>query len=93
MKTFIFKEIRYHNRKRNNRECVIYKVKNNIPVFIGDLYYSTGSTPGAENEVFRFLIENKFIPKKYYNLSQNEWRGAGYYCKEVEDKGIKIISI
>lgn len=93
MKTFIFKENKYRNRKRNNRECVIYQIKNNTPIIIGIISYTTGSTMGAESEVFHFLIENGFIPKSYYNLSKNEWRGGGYYCQEVESKGIKIIEI
>lgn len=93
MKTFIFKKLIYNSKTSNNRECVIYRVKNNIPHYIGSVYYTTGMTCGAESEVFHFLIKNKYIPKSYYNLSKNDWRGSGYYCQEVEDKGVKIIEI
>ena len=88
MKTFIFKKLIYNINTSNNRECVIYRVKNNIPQYIGSVYYTTGTTCGAESEVFRFLIINKYLPESYYNLSKNDWRGSGYYCQEVEDKGV-----
>lgn len=30
------------------------------------------------------------LPKSYYNLSRTSWSGGGYYCKEVEKKGVRI---
>lgn len=83
MKTFIYKETAHHNRTRNNRELTIYKMKNNIPQYVGTLEYSTGSTRGAQHEAFNFLMEHGYIPKKYYKSSECAWRGAGYFYGEV----------
>ncbi len=83
MKNFIYKETRYPNRTRNNRELTIYKIKNNTPEYIGSLEYSTASTRGAQHETFNFLINNGYIPKKYYKSSECSWMGAGYFFGEV----------
>lgn len=83
MKIFIYKEIKHHNRTRSNRELTIYKIKNNIPVYIGSVEYSTGSTRGAKHEAFNFLMDNGHIPKKYYNSSKCDWMGAGYFYGDV----------
>lgn len=91
MKTFIYKETAYY-RKHNNRELTIYQVKKNTPCYVGTLEYTTGSTKGAKAEVLQFLIDNKYIPKKYYYSSECSWRGAGYYGGIVVDK-YKIIEI
>ena len=93
MKTFVYVETRYHNRKRNNREARIYRVVNNQPKYLGFTQWSTGSTMGSDSEVFHWLMDNGYIPKSYYALSENEWRGKGYYCQEVEKKGYKIKGI
>lgn len=83
MKTFIYKEIAHHNKKRYNRELTIYRIKNNTPIYIGYTEFSTGSTRGAKHECFNYLMENGHIPKKYYNSSCSEWMGAGYFFGEV----------
>lgn len=83
MKIFIYKEIKHPNRTRNNRELTIYKIKNNIPVYIGTIEYSTGSTRGAKHETFNFLMDNGYIPKKYYNSSCDPWTGPGYFYGDV----------
>ena len=83
MKTFIYKEVKHHNRKRNNRELTIYKIENNIPNYIGAVEYSTASTRGATHEVFNFLMNNGYIPKKYYKSSECDWMGAGYFFGKV----------
>ena len=92
MKTFIYKETAYHNRKHNNRELTIYLLKNNTPQFIDTIYYTTGSTQGAKAEILQHLIEKKYIPKKYYYSSVTDWSGAGYYYGEVTEK-YKIIEV
>lgn len=92
MTTFIYKEIAHHNRTRNNRELTIYKIKNNTPVYIGFVKYSTGSTRGAKHETFNFLMDNGHIPKKYYKSSQCGWMGPGYFFGEVTNH-YKIIEI
>lgn len=93
MKTFIFTEERFPNRMRNNRRLRIYRVVNNQPKYLGFTDYSTGSTMGAKSEAFHWLMDNGYIPKSYYHLSENDWQGSGYYCQAVEDKGCKIVEI
>lgn len=93
MKTFIFTEERFPNKKRNNRLLRIYRIVHNRPKYLGWVEYSTGSTMGAESEAFHWLMDNGYIPKSYYNLSKSDWSGAGYYCQAVEDKGCKIIEL
>lgn len=83
MTTFIYKETAYHNRTRNNRELTIYRVKNNKPEYIGIKKFSTGSTRGAQHEAFNYLMDNGYIPKKYYKSSECDWMGAGYFYGEV----------
>ena len=85
MKTFIF-------ATNIHREISIYQIKRNKPYFIGTIG-SHEHSHGNISDVFNYLIDNKYIPKSYFNLSKNNWRGAGYYCPEIEDKGIKIIEI
>jgi hypothetical protein len=84
MKTFIYKETKHNNRTRNNRELTIYHIKNNMPVYIGNYEYSTGSTRGAKHEVFNYLMDNGYIPKKYYKSSECDWMGPGYFYGNVE---------
>lgn len=83
MKTFIYKETAHHKRTRNNRELTIYTIKNNKPVYIGTVEYSTGSTRGAKHEAFNYLMDNGYIPKKYYNSSVDPWTGPGYFYGDV----------
>ena len=83
MTNFIYKEIAHHNRKRNNREVTIYIIKHNKAEYVGTLEYSTGSTRGAQSEVFNFLMDHDYIPKKYYTSSECAWMGAGYFFGEV----------
>jgi hypothetical protein len=92
MKTFIYKEIAYHNRTRNNREAIIYKIKNNRPEFVGCVEFSTASTRGAQHECFNYLMNAGYIPKKYYKSSLCAWRGEGYFFGEVT-KHYNIIKI
>ena len=84
MQTFIYKETKHNNRTRNNRELTIYRIKNNMPVYIGTCEYSTGSTRGAKHETFNYLMNSGYIPKKYYKSSVCAWMGPGYFSGEVE---------
>ena len=93
MKTYIFTKEYSRARNYENVRCKIYRVKNNKPIYVGLARFGNISNSGAINEVFRALIELKEIPKNYYNLSQNHWRSGGYYCDNVEKKGIKIIEL
>ena len=91
MKTFFF--YGQYQKGQLNRVCTIYQVKRNTPVYVGKVQFSTASTPGDRSEVFQKLIELGYIPKKMYNLSKCSWSGAGYYCKEVEERGYKIFEL
>ena len=71
----------------------VYRIKKNAPESLGLVEVSETSTRGYDRETFIFLINNGFLPKSYYALSYCEWRGNGYYCPEVEAKGIKIIGV
>lgn len=96
MKVFVYVETAYHNKKRNNRMLRIYQLVKNQPKYLGFIEYTTGSTQGSDSECFHWLIENGYIPKKYYNLSElwsSGWMGKGYYCQAVEDKGYKIMQL
>lgn len=64
-----------------------------MPLFIGPMTIWNRSNRGSLSEVFNYLMRKKIIPKKYFGLSKCEWRGPGYYCQEVEDKGIRITEI
>ena len=92
MKTFIYKETAYRNRIRNNRELTIYRIKDNKPIYVGSVEFSTGSTRGAKHEAFNYLMDNGYIPKKYYNSSKSDWCGAGYFYGDVE-KYYSIIEV
>jgi hypothetical protein len=85
MVTFIYKETKHHNRVRNNREVTIYRIQNNLPNYIGTVEFSTGSTRGAQHEAFNYLMDNGYIPKKYYTSSECDWMGAGYFFGEVQN--------
>ncbi len=83
MKTFIYKELRFPNRTRNNRELTIYKIEKNAPRYIGTVEFCSGSTRGATHEAFNYLMDHGYIPKKYYRSSECGWRGAGYFYGDV----------
>ena len=68
-------------------------MKNNIPSYIGSITYSNGACKGHESEVLSFLCAAGYIPKKVMKLSKCEWRGEGYYCKEVMDAGYSIYGV
>lgn len=91
MKTFVF--TKKYQKGRNNVFIRIYKIVKNNPVYIGYTEFSSSSTMGDESEVFHKLIELKYIPKKLYKTSECSWRGAGYYCHEIKDKGYNIIGL
>lgn len=93
MRTYIFTTEYKKTSIYRNILCKIYRIKNNKPIYVGKANFNTGSCKQAISEVFCKLIELKEIPNKYYNLSKTDWRSGGYYCEEVEEKGIKIIEL
>ena len=64
----------------------IYRLKKNVPYYIGKAEWQTASYKGAVSEVFGKLIELGEIPKKYYNSPVCEWRGRGYFAGDVTEK-------
>lgn len=90
MRSFLYTEV---HRTVHNTTYRVYRIKNNMPLFIGPMTIWNRSNRGSLSEVFNYLMRKKIIPKKYFGLSKCEWRGPGYYCREVEDKGIHITEI
>lgn len=88
MKTYIW--IKTKETSKGNVTLKVYRMKNNLPHYITTAYYNNSSTRGADSEAFNALINCGELPKSYYNLSRTSWSGGGYYCKEVEKKGIRI---
>lgn len=66
-----------------NEKARIYGIKNGELVFCCQAEWCTSSCRGAQSEVYQALIENGFIPKKWYKSSVCEWRGAGYFAGDV----------
>lgn len=93
MKTYIFTVKYTRATYGSNFALRIYRVKNNQPQYVTTRKGNTGSMRGFESEVFNALMDCGEIPKSYYNLSSCSWRSGGYYCQEVEDKGVKIIEL
>lgn len=87
-KSFIY-SIKELDRKGNMR-CSVYQIKRNRPIYVGWMDFKSGCSKGGDAEVLKFLIEQKQLPKYLYNVSQCSWRGVGYYCPEIEDKGYFI---
>ncbi len=88
MRTYIFT-----TEYKKKTICTIYRVKNNMPIYIGEVEFSMASTKDAVSEVFNKLVQLKEVPKSLLKLSQCSWRSAGYYCTKVEDNGVRIIEI
>lgn len=87
-KTFVFTTERIGNK--GDRRSHIYRIKRNRPINVGVVEWRTGSTPGSESEVLRYLVAKKELPKYLLKVSECNWRGAGYYCPEIEDLGYYI---
>lgn len=88
MKKFYFIEKRTTpmngESKAINREQHIYQLKNSELVYCCRARFSTGSTQGSIAEAFQSLMENGYIPKKYYKSSGNTGAcGDGYFYGEV----------
>jgi len=92
MKTFIFSTYSMMPSKDHYKVCAIYRMKNNHPYLLGTVdipIYSKGDI----SVVFKWLIDNKYIPKKYYNLSKAEYMSGGYYDDRIVKFGYKIIGV
>jgi len=67
MKNYIIKKI--NKKYKKNSFFWIYRIKNNIPVFIGEWEYNPVSTRGIQSEAMTRIAELWEIPKKYANKS------------------------
>lgn len=88
MKTYVY--VKTKETSNGNVTLKIYRMKMNIPHYVTECKFNNSSTCGKDNEAFRALIDCGELPKKYLYLSECKYKGKGLYCKEVEDKGIKI---
>lgn len=66
---FYFKNVTIKHNKMygyNTQEVSVYYLdKEGQPHLIDRFNYETGSTPGAQQEVFNFLSKNGYISQKY----------------------------
>jgi len=93
-KQFYFKTTEKPTKYGRSVEAQIFRSSKNKLKFLTSTKWQTGSYRGEESEVFNELARAKIIPKKTLKLSQNKWRGAGYYIPEHREKfGIYIEKI
>lgn len=93
MKTFIFTEERFPNRMRNNRRLRVYRIVKNTPDYLGWFDYTTGMG-SSQTMAFQWLIENGFIPKKYYKLGTETYGSPeGHYSPNLPDYGYQVIEL
>ena len=93
MKNFVWFEAKATKRVYGwyNITLKIYSnIKNNLQ-YIGTIKYCTASTRWADSEVYNFLIDNKYIPKKAYKYSESPCSGGGYYLYNNPYCKIQII--
>lgn len=70
----------------NNVTANIYKIENNIPTYVCEHKFNTGSCKGYASEVFTALFNAGEISEGRYN------RDNGYYVNR-EDSDIQIYSL
>ena len=88
MKTFIFKIREGKSSYGVNYFVSVYSVKNNIPTYLFETKYNSGSYKGHEHQVFGELFKNGYITEKLYNKGER----GGYFFGEVRDF-IQIIQL
>ena len=94
MKHFVVKQsAKPRKYGQSDTRIDLYQVKRNELHYVGHSEFRYGRSKGVESEALMKLIELKLIPKKYAKTSACDWRGAGYYCSEIEDAGYKITVI
>ena len=79
MKKFYYTEHTKQERYSQKKLGCIYKLTKGDLEFCCEYTYSTGSCRGAKSEVFRTLVANKFIPKKWLESDR------GYFFGEVTE--------
>jgi hypothetical protein len=80
MKTFIF--------LTEKNDLIIFRVKHNIPTYIGTVNIQWNSTTGVTNEVASFLYTNKHASK---NILKNKGKGTHYFDRNNGKVQIKEI--
>lgn len=85
MKTYIFTTEYKRASYCSKAICKIYRVKNNVPYYVGECTFNTGSCKGNVSEVFTTLIDLKEIPES--------WKGNGYYYNSPGISKFKIIEL
>ena len=94
METYIYTENVLAPKPHRCNTCLeIYILIDDKPRWAGKTFFHTASSPGEDSEVFQWLIKEGRIPKELYDLSSNNWRGAGYYRDEVIKRGYQIFGI
>lgn len=88
MKTFIFKIREGKSSYGVNYFVSVYSVKQNIPTFLFETKYNSGSYKGHVHQVFGELYSNGYITEKLYNKSCNK----GYFFGDVTNF-IQIIQL
>lgn len=79
MKTFIFAIYKTVQRRMGgrNQTAYIYRMKKNVPIYVGEVKWCTAGYRGDTSEVMNALVKMGHIQKKYYGYStteQNDYR-------------------
>lgn len=73
----------YGGRKQTAQ---IYTVKRGQIVHCGATTWKTATFMGAKSEIFNFLMNRGYIPKKYAKSSESPYCAGGYFQGAVCDK-------
>lgn len=89
MRTFIFVDslVKIRREGGQDRSISIYRIRNNVPSFIGAVDYDTNSTTGPYGEVDTFLVQGACIPKSW---SVGHRGSYGYYHENDNYQIIRV---
>ena len=85
MRTYLYTETTVKTSKMYGYRIqlvTVYRVKNNVPTWIGEFEYNTSSNRGHENNVSDWLVDQKIESVKntnnlYYNSNNKAFRIYG----------------
>lgn len=86
MKTFIYTKTEKSASYGTKVTLSIYHVKNNVPKFIGDAHYNTGSYRGEDHEAANVLL-------KYKMINRNSLNQGGYINRDIFDAQYRLIRL
>lgn len=86
MKTFIYTKTQKPATYGTKVTLSIYHVKNNTPVYVGEVKYNTQSYRGEDHEVAVLLLEHKLI-------SKNALRSGGYIIRDIFESKYKLVRL